>query len=59
MDWAAIAGGGGALGVIGVLLRISYHMGVFVAEFRSYVRSNDELVDRLEKRVGALETKRR
>jgi hypothetical protein len=58
-DWAAVVGGGGALGIIGVLLRISYHMGVFVAEFRSYVNANDAVVDRLDKRVVSLETRRR
>lgn len=58
-DWAALVGGGGALGIIGVLIRISYQMGAFVAEFRAYVKLNDLVVGKLDTRVGKLEQRRR
>ena len=59
VDWAALVGGGGALGIIGVLIRISYQMGGFVTEFRTYVRVTDALIDKHDQRIIALERRRR
>ncbi|HWM96705.1 MAG TPA: hypothetical protein VNO54_06575 [Streptosporangiaceae bacterium] len=57
--WLLIVGGGGVAGIGGVLLRISYQMGAFVTEFRAYVRLNDLVVDKIDKRLSAVERRRR
>lgn len=58
-DWAAVVGGGGAAGIIGVLMRISWQMSAFVTEFRAYVKLNDLVVGKLDGRVEKLERRRR
>jgi hypothetical protein len=48
-----------AIGVEGVLVRISYQLGTLVNEFRSYVKNNDMLVSKIDTRVTTLEARRR
>jgi hypothetical protein len=57
--WAAIGATAAALGIIGVLARISYQLGSLVTEFRAYVKLNDIVVSKIDTRVAALERRRR
>lgn len=52
--WATVGGSGGVLGIVVVLLRISYQLGSLVTEFREYRRSNDKVVEGLQRKVEAI-----
>jgi hypothetical protein len=53
--WQTVGGVAAALGVLGVLARISYQLGALVSQFREYVKINDRVVDKLDARVERLE----
>jgi hypothetical protein len=57
--WEIVVGGGGIISMIGVGLRISYQLGKLVTEFRAYVKLNDIIVGKLDRRVETLEQFRR
>ena len=57
--WVTVVGAGGAAGIIGVLLRISYQVGSFVTEFRAYVKLNDLVVGKIDDRLTKVEQRRR
>lgn len=59
VTWAAIGGGASALGIMAVLVKISFQLGSLVTEFRSYVKLNDIIVHKLDGRVERLEHRRR
>jgi hypothetical protein len=50
--WQTIGGIAAALGMIGLLARISYQLGSWSASIRDYMRTNDAAVGELRRQLG-------
>jgi len=57
--WAGVGATCAAVGIIGVLARISFQLGSLVTEFRLYVKVNDKVVSDIARKVELLERRRR